>query len=115
VAASVARKADVTASPGSLFYTGATSGAWTAGSVTVTTTDAARSDGAQVAVKASCTFSFAGSNGQTAVSGTSSVTLSPASRALTVGGTHPLVDGDSEKDSYGNTVEVTSGAALRTA
>ncbi|WOP18902.1 hypothetical protein [Raineyella sp. LH-20] len=110
---SVAREGDVTATVGQLPYSGATSGTWTAGTV-ASTTASASSDGAAVVVGASCTFSFNGTNGQSPVTGTSTVTLSPGPRVLTIGGVAPLVDGDSQQDAYGNTLRVGSTATLRT-
>lgn len=111
---SVARAGDVTATVGQLPYSGATSGTWTAGTVATTTATLASSDGAAVVVGASCTFSFNGTNGQSPVTGTSTVTLSPGPRVLTIGGVAPLVDGDSQQDAYGNTLRVGSTATLRT-
>ena len=113
-AKSVARSDDVSTLAGSTSYTGATSGSWTAGDLTLTTASLASIGGSTVVTKAACTFSFSGSNGQSAVTGTSSVTLNPSSRLLTIDGTSPLVDGDSAKDDYGNTIKVSSSALLKT-
>jgi len=113
-AKSIARSGDVSAQAGSSMYTGATSGSWTAGDLTLTTASLASSGGSKAVIKATCTFSFSGSNGQSAVTGTSSVTLNPSSRLLTIGGTAPLVDGDSAKDDYGNTIKVSSSTLWKT-
>lgn len=110
----VARSGDVSATAGTTAYSGATSGTWTAATPALTTTTVLSCDGA-VVTKATCSFSFSGTNGQSPVTGTSSVTLSPGRLALTVDGVSPLVDGDSAKDSYGNKLSVSSGAALTTA
>ena len=111
----VAREGDASAAAGKTPYTGATSGTWTPGSVTETTADRASSDGAKVVTQAKCSFSFSGTNGTSAVTGSSTVTLSPGSLLLSIDGATPLVDGDSAKDSFGNTVSVSSSAILRTA
>ncbi len=108
------RQGDVTASVGTVFFTGATSGTWTAGSVSVTTSDALRSDGSLAATEATCDFTFSGSNGTSPVAGSSTVKLSPSTRAIRVGGRHPLVDGDAATDAYGNSLQVSSSASVRT-
>src|SRR5687767_6357533 len=112
---SVARAGDVAAATGSTYYSGADSGAWSAGALSSTTTSLVTSDGKQVVTKASCTFSFSGKAGNSPVTGTSTVKLEPATRRLKVAGASPLVHGDSTKDSYGNTLSVESTATLRTA
>jgi hypothetical protein len=110
----VARSGDVSAAAGTTPATGADSGTWTAGTLTLSTADLLSSDGRAVVVEAACTFSFTGKAGNTAVTDSSTVELKPGSPALLVGGTHPLLDGDAEEDDYGNTVSVSSDAALRT-
>ncbi len=111
----VARDGDVSTTVGTTPFTGATSGTWTAGDLTVTTTGRARADGEEIVTAASCTFSFAGTNGQTPVSGTSVVALQPAARKLRFGTAFPLVDGETTSDTFGNTVRVVSSATWRTA
>ncbi|AEH10752.1 MULTISPECIES: hypothetical protein [Protofrankia] len=112
--AAAARPTDVSATAGSSPYTGATSGTWTAGTPQLTTSDVLSSDGQAIVVGASCSFTFSGTNGQTNVNGSSTVTLEPGGRALTAAGVCPLVDGDSARDSFGNTVFVASNASLVT-
>lgn len=110
----VAHEGDVTATAGKSPYTGATSGTWTAGAVTATNAPLAASDGKKVIVQAECTFTFSGTNGTSTVTGTSKVALAPGSRLLTIDGSMPLVDGDSQQDSYGNTLAAASAATLST-
>ena len=110
--AAVARSGDVSAAAGATPYTGATSGTWTAGTPELTTSGVLSSDGRAAVVKARCSFSFSGTNGQTGVTGSSTVTLEPGGRALTAAGVCPLVDGDTAEDSFGNKVSVASDALL---
>lgn len=110
----VAREGDVTAKVGTTPYTGATSGTWSSGSLTLTTAPLASSDGKVVVVKAESSFTFSGANSSTAVTGSSSVVLSPGQLLLSIDGTAPLVDGDSAQDAFGNTVSVSSSATLHT-
>jgi hypothetical protein len=112
--AAVARPADLSTAAGSAPYEGATSGTWTPGTPQLTTSEVLSSDGNPVVVRVSCSFSFSGTNGQTSVTGTSTVTLEPGSRALRAAGVCPLVDGDSAQDSFGNSVSVVSDAVLMT-
>lgn len=117
----VARAGDVRATPGtSPNYPNETAptaaGTWSAGTVSETTVAKAGSDGARVVHAASCTFTFNGSNTQSGatVTVTSVVTLNPGSQVLQVGGSDPLVDGDEQRDVYGNTLRVSSSATWRT-
>lgn len=110
----VARTGDASATAGTGVPTTADSGTWTAGPVDTKTTDLLSSDGRAVLVEASCTFSFSGTKGNSAVADSSKVTLTPGSRTLTAGGVAPLVDGDSTKDDFGNTVKVSSDATAAT-
>ncbi len=106
----LARAGDVSATAGTVFYTGADSGSWAAGPVTETPAAGFTSDGSSVVTQASCVFTFTGKAGTTPKPGSSTVTLSAGDRALTVGGAAPLVDGDSTSDAFGNTVRVSSSA-----
>ena len=93
-------------------------GTWTASpTITETTKTKFTSDGKAVVVEASCTFSYSGnttSSPSSPVTYSSTVTLTPQSKKLTVGGSSPLVDGDEKQDSYGNKVSVSSSAAWST-
>ena len=113
----VARAGDVSATPGTTPVTGST-GTWTKqGEVNETKKTTFTSDGSAVVVKATCTFSYSGNTTSTPsspVTDSSTVTLNPQSRKLTVGGDSPLVDGESAEDSYGNKLSVASSAAWST-
>jgi len=114
----VAVKGDASASTGSVPYTGAVEGEWTAGAVTETSYAQLTSGGTEVIHEARCTFSFVGGsdppNGRTAdVSGSSTVTLSAAGTVAQGGLAHVLRDGDEAQDSYGNTVSVSAAAVFR--
>ena len=113
----VAGEGDVTATPGSIFFTGASSGTWTAGPVTVTTYPTLRAGGAQVAFQASCTFQFIGKTGQTPVTGSETVTLTAAGSAkLQKGLNGVLLDGDNAEGpgAFGNKLTASSTRTLRT-
>ena len=110
----VAVEGDVTAIPGSIFFTSATSGSWSAGPVTVTTYPKLRAE-AQVAFQASCTFQFSGSSGQTPVTGSETVTLTAAGSAkLQKGLNGVLLAGDNAEGAFGNKLTASSTRTLRT-
>lgn len=117
----VARAGDVTASASqSTNYPTDTlptaTGKWSAGPVSETTVALAGSDGARVVRSASCTFTFTGTNSSSGapVTVNSPVTLNPSPRVLTIAGHDPLVDGDEQGDTYGNTLKVASTSTWRT-
>ena len=110
---SVATVGDVTATAGTTMYSPATSGSWTAGSVSYTSYDNVKSGDAKVIHKAECTFSFSGSTGNTAVSGSETVTLEAGSTLLQKGASKVLVDGDSKTGTYGNKLQVSSSEKLK--
>ena len=111
---SVAREDDVSATAGTKLATGADSGAWTAEGVTVATTALVTSDGREVVLEATCTFTFKGKSGNSTMTASSTLTLKPGSRTLHVGDVAPLVDGDRIQDVFDNTISVSSDALLRT-
>jgi hypothetical protein len=120
----VARAGDVSATASSATNypndkSPAATGSWAVlGAVSETTVSVAESDGSKVVRSASCQFSFTGTNTQGGASFTSppsTVTLTPATRKLKVGGSYPLVDGDEATDAFGNKVSVSSTATWRTA
>ena len=111
---SVATEGDVTATAGTTMYSPATSGSWTAGSVTYTSYAKLNSGGAKVIHKAECTFSFSGSTGNTAVTGQETVSLEAGSTLLQKEASKVLVDGDSKTDKYGNKLQVSSSEKLKT-
>jgi hypothetical protein len=110
----VACRGDVSARAGTTPSTKADSGTWTAGPVTLTTFDGVEVGGDPVVTEAECTFSFAGTKGNSAVADSSTVTLSASEHPLLGSQDSVLVDGDEEQDEYGNTVSVSSSRALRT-
>jgi hypothetical protein len=112
-AASVAGDGDVSATAGTVLFTGADKGTWTAGSVQLKTYAKLEAGGKPVVHQAECTFSFSGSAGNTAVTGTSRVTLTKPGRPLQKGQQSVLVDGDSVTDSFGNKLAVTSTRRLQ--
>jgi hypothetical protein len=110
--ARVATKGTAQASPSADKLDGgkATTGAWTPGPVDETADTTLNVGGAGVLHQAQCTFTFAGSMSPptppTPVSDSSTVVLSPKSTTLRAGQTAVLLDGDSAKDLFGNTVQV---------
>src|SRR5687768_10897784 len=100
MAKAAATVGDVSATPGQKLFEGASSGAWTAGSITNTSYAKLKDAGTNVLSGASCTFTFAGSSGNTAVSGMSTVTLSAKPTKLMHSQGGVLVDGDSATDAY---------------
>ncbi|WP_404385398.1 hypothetical protein [Caenispirillum salinarum] len=107
-------KGDVTATAGTVPYTGATSGDWTAGAVELTSYPVLTVAGTDVIHKAECTFSFLGKNSGGAVTGSSTVTLTAGAQPLQGGLSNVLVDGNWNKDAYGNTLNVSATGVLRT-
>jgi hypothetical protein len=101
-AKAVAVEGDVTATAGTAPFTGAESGTWTAGAVSVTTYDDLVVGTRKVVWKATCTFSFTGAT-----------TLLNKSR------TSVLVDGDAQTGgdaapTFDNRLSVAASGALRT-
>ena len=110
----VAGEGDVTASPGSIPFTGAEpGGTWTAGPVTVLTYPRLRAGGAQVAFQAVCTFQFTGKSGPTPITGSETVTLTPGDSKLQKGQNGVLLDGDEAEGAFGNKVTAASTRTLR--
>lgn len=120
----VARAGDVSPTPSSATNypddkSPTATGSWAAaGNVSETPASGATSDGKKIIVSATCDFVFSGTTKVDGAPFTSSppstVTLSPASRTLKVGG-DPLVDGDEKTDTYGNKLSVSSTATWQTA
>jgi len=101
----IAVDGEVTATPGTSMYSGATGGSWTAGAVTYTSHSKIRSGGKEVIYKAECTFTFSGTSGNSPVSGTEKVTLQASKKKLSCSGNYVLVNGDSKQGTYGNKLE----------
>jgi hypothetical protein len=95
-AKSVAVEGDVSATAGTTPYTGADSGTWTAGPVSLTSYGNLKVKGKKVVWKATCTFSFSGKAGNTTVTGSETVTLTATTKLLNKNQTKVLVDGDSK-------------------
>ncbi|MEO0375336.1 MAG: hypothetical protein AAF329_12075 [Cyanobacteria bacterium P01_A01_bin.17] len=93
----VAVEKDVIATPGTVFFPPADSGAWTAGPVTETPDPKLTAGKKQVIYQATCTFSFSGANSASGatVTGTEVVTLSAKPTKLQGKTTKVLVDSDS--------------------
>jgi hypothetical protein len=113
--ANVARQGDVSATPGTTPFTGATSGTWTAGTIGDTPYDKVVSGGAKAISEARCTFSFSGANASgSPVTGSETVTLSAKQTKLQKGASGVLVDGDSATGTFGNTLTALGGPKLGT-
>jgi hypothetical protein len=111
--AKVAVQGEVQAQPGTVMYTGATAGTWTAGTVSYKTYSKLTVGKTAVIYEASCDFSFDGSSGNTAVKGTATVTLSAGNSKVQGGLNKVLRDGDQKVDSYGNTLSVSAAGKLK--
>ncbi|KOU61527.1 hypothetical protein ADK57_27640 [Streptomyces sp. MMG1533] len=108
----VAVQGEVSATAGQKPFEGADSGKWTAGTVNETASDTLKVDGSFVLHQASCAFTFTGKAGQTPVSGSSTVELTPTTDKLFADGTGVLLDGDAAGDAYGNTLKASSAGRL---
>ena len=114
---SVAAEGDVTATAGTTPFTGAQSGTWAAGSITVTAHADLQVGGAAAISKANCTFSFSGLNSSgVTVTGQESVTLMAGATKLHDGEDTVLLDGDQATGpgGFGNKLKVTSTRKLKT-
>jgi hypothetical protein len=120
---SVAVEGDVSPTVGVAMFTGAQSGEWKAGPVTVTTYPNLKSGGKKVIWKAECTFSFSGANASGApVTGTERVTLTATTKLLNKGQHQVLVDGDSKTggdlpppaSNYDNKLTISASGPLKT-
>jgi hypothetical protein len=115
---SVAAEGDVTPILGTIPFTGAQSGTWTAGEITPTAHADLQVGGAAAISGASCTFSFKGVNSSGAtVTGQEIVTLTAGATKLHVGTNAVLMDGDEATAGpagFGNKLQVTSSRKLET-
>jgi hypothetical protein len=115
----VAVEGDVSATAGNQMFTGADSGTWTAGPVSVTSYDNLKVGGRKVVWKATCTFSFSGKAGNTGVTGAETVTLTATTKLLNKGQNKVLVDGDSKTGgdaapTFDNKLSVSASGLLKT-
>ncbi len=105
----------MSATPGTTPYTGAQSGAWTAGAITYSPYDKIVSGGRKAISRAECTFAFSGANASgTTVTGTETVTLAAQATTLQKQASGVVVDGDSTTSSFGNTLQASSSEKLGT-
>lgn len=115
---SVAAKDDVSATSGTVPFTGADQGTWTAGEINAPGHPELQMGEAAVISEASCVFSFHGSNSGTGavVTGQETVTLTSGATKLHVGQVTVLVDGDEATGNggFGNKLTVTSSRKLAT-
>jgi hypothetical protein len=112
-AKSLACQADVSATPGTAPFTGAASGTWTAGEITVTPHPRLQVGETPVISGAACTFAFVSTDGS-GVTGSQTVTLSAGATKLRDGPATLLVNGDQATDAFGNTLHVASARKLAT-
>jgi len=116
---SVAIESDATATAGTMPYTGAASGTWLAGPISVVSYATVTIGGQPAISSAKCTFSFSGlaANGTTPVAGSEDVTLSAAALGTTkLQGTEQQVlrDGDqSSKSLFSNIISVSASHKLK--
>lgn len=111
----VACDGNVTATAGTTPYTGADSGTWTPGQVKYTTRPKVKAGGVAAISQAECTFSFSGKSGNTVVNGSEKVVLTAGQTKVQKGAGGVLLSGDSKTSAYGNKLEATSSAKLKSA
>lgn len=116
----VAVQGEVSATVGKKMFTGADSGIWTAGPITVSSYDNLKSAGKKVIWRAECTFTFAGKAGTSSITGTEKVTLSASAKLLGKHQHSVLVDGDAKTGgnsppTFDNTLSVSAAGLLKTA
>jgi len=101
---------DVLATPGTSPYPTADSGVWAPDKVAETPCTTVASGSKKGLLKATCTFSFTGtqstSNGTVTITGSESVTLEAKASTLTSKGEVLLLDGEEQAGSYGNKLKV---------
>lgn len=106
----------VTATAGTTMFTGADSGAWTAGAVTYQSYPNLTINGVPAIYQASCTFTFSGLSSSSApVTGAETVTLTASATLMQGGLSNVLVDGDQATGTYGNQLTAQSSGLLKTA
>lgn len=111
----VAKTGDTTKTEGTTMFTGASTGTWTGAAISETAYPLPTIGGVGVIHMASCVFSFSGfaADGTTAVTGSSTVTLTAGSTTLQKGSTFALRNGDTTQDAFGNTLTVSAANILR--
>jgi len=115
----VATQADVQTQPGTTQFTGAASGTWSAGPVSVVSYAKLTIGGQAVILSASCTFSFTGASGSTppvTVTGSEEVTLSAAALDTTKlqGGLLQVLRDSNQSNTslFGNVIKISSSEKL---
>lgn len=109
----IAVEGDVIATPGTIPYPPAVTGAWIPGSVSYSSYSKVKSGGRAVIYEAKCTFTFTGATApppSTPVSGTEDVTLTASSTSVNDGQNSVLLDGDSKTGNYGNQLQAIAPA-----
>lgn len=115
---SAATSGEVKATAGTVFFSPAVKGSWTAGPVQETTYSKLKSGGGAVVHKAECTFSFSGTGptpAEAPVATTKKLTLVAKTTLLQKGRSNVIVDGDTETDSWGNELKASASGPLKTA
>lgn len=102
----VAVEQEVSATPGTVPFTGATAGTWSAGPVVCTSYPRYKIGGTPVIYRAQCTFVFSGTSGSSAVTGTETVTLTASGSAVLRSAQAVLLDRDLAVGTFGNTLRV---------
>lgn len=108
----VAVEGDVTATPGTIPFTGAVSGTWTAGPISYQKYSQLTVRNVSVIHQAQCTFLFSGSNGTSPVSGSETVTLIAKTTNLQNGLAFVLLNGDTQVGVFGNTLTAKASGPL---
>lgn len=116
MAGRVARVGDVSATPGTLPFTGAKTGTWTPGPVSYTSYTALRAAGAAAISEARCLFDFKGTTeGGSPVTGAETVVLRAGPTTLQRGAAGVVLHGDSATGQFGNRLAALSTAPLLSA
>ena len=112
----VAVEGDVQAIAGTMFYSGAANGAWTAESVQYTSYSKLTVSGKAVIYEATCKFRFSGANASgAAVTGEEEVKLTAQTTKLQGSLSKVLVTDDFANGKYGNQLKVNATNKLTTA
>lgn len=115
MAKAVAVEGDVSATAGTMPFTGAESGAWTPRNVMMNSYADLKSGGRKVLWQAQCTFDFIGQSSSGAmVKGSETVTLTAAPTSLKKSAHFVVVDGDQATGTYGNKLTSSAAGPLKT-
>lgn len=112
----VAVTGEVIATVGTTPFTGADSGTWTAGTVSVQSYNQLTIGSAAIIHQAKCTFTFNGkSSTNTPITGSETVTLTAGATVLQKAQSGVLVQGDVATGVFGNKLEVQTANVLLSA